>query len=179
MGSNPTRTEYFKMIANKEKTIERLTNWMENVLEKPREKLGGWPLCPFAKKARTNNGIYISFIDWTNIDEEIYKSLLNLEEKEVGVLLFDPEELNNNKLFDYIYHKNKKLVKKNYVLIMDHPDEKEELNGISTHFQYAGIVLVFKLDKLNSATKLLKEKGYFKYWSKDRIEEGVNWRLKE
>jgi hypothetical protein len=69
-------------------------------------------------------------------------------------------------------------MEKDYLLIMDHPDEKEELNGISTHFQHAGIVLVFKLHKLNSATKYLEEKGYFKHWPKDRIEEGINWRLK-
>jgi hypothetical protein len=166
------------MIKDKEAIIDRLTHWMKNVLEKPNKNLGGWSLCPFARKARINNQIYISFIDWINIDDEIDKSLLNLEKKDVCVLLFDPKELNNNKLFDYIYNKNKVLMEKDYLLIMDHPDEKEELNGISTHFQHAGIVLVFKLHKLNSATKYLEEKGYFKHWPKDRIEEGINWRLK-
>lgn len=166
------------MIKNKEEVINKLYNWMKDFLEVPNEKLGGWSLCPFANKARKNNKMYISFIDWENINEEIDKAILSLDDKEVGVLLFDPKEINNNELLVYLYDANNILMEKNYVLIMDHPDENEILNGINTHFGIAGIILVFKLDHLNNATRLLKAKGYFKYWPQDRIREGINWRFK-
>lgn len=166
------------MIENKEEIIKQLYDWMKDFLEAPNEKLGGWSLCPFANKARTNNKMHISFIDWSNINEEIDEAILKLDEKEVGVLLFDPKEIDNNELLVYAYDANKILMKKNYVLIMDHPYENEILNGININFGVAGIILVFKLDKLNNATRLLKAKGYFKHWPQERIKEGINWRFK-
>ena len=162
MGSNPTRTDNFNMIQDKQNTIKKLYDWMENFLEIPRESLGGWALCPFAKKARLKNRIHISFIDWSNLDKEIELSINALKEKEVGALLFDPSEMNNTELQKYINDKlNPRLMKNNHIVIVDHPEEKETLKGLSTHFGEAGIILVFELDKLNKATMYLKSEGYF------------------
>jgi len=165
------------MIQDKSKILKRLEYWMENILEAPNKNLGGWSLCPFAKKARLNNKIHISFVDWSNLDQEINLCLPKLKEKDVCVLLFDHKEINNNKLIVYAYNKNKSLMKDNYIIIVDHPEEKETLNGQSTHFEEAGIILLFNLEKLNKATMYLKDKGYFKYWPLERIAEGVDWRL--
>jgi hypothetical protein len=164
------------MIQNKIEVLDKLYLWMENVLEKPRKELGGWSLCPFAKKARTQDKIYVSFIDWQNIHAEIKKSFIELESKEVGVLLFDPKEINSIELGYFVVNINESIMKHNYIIIPDHPDNNEILNGINTHFNEAGIILVFKLDFLNKSALFLKEKGYFYHWPKNRIKEGINWR---
>ena len=151
---------------------------MENFLEKPNDAVGGWPLCPFAKKARISDKMYISFIDWDNFNKEINKSLPMLEHKDIAVLMFEVNEINSDQLMDYIYYVNQMLMQKNYVLIADHPMYKEELNGVNIHFGEYGLILIFKLDKLNQLALHLKEKGYFKFWPKERIKQNINWRFK-
>jgi hypothetical protein len=74
---------------------------------------------------------------------------------------------------------NQALMKVNVVALEDHPDIKESINGVDMNFGLCGLLLVQNLDKLNTASRQLKEKGYYRTWSLDNLNDVVNWRNDE
>ena len=66
----------------------------------------------------------------------------------------------------------------NYVILEDHPLSPEYINGVNMNFGSCGLLLMQKLDKLNSASDQLRDKGYYKHWSKEDLDSVVTWRNK-
>ena len=53
-------------IKEKYNKINKVLDYIENVLEVPRDEYGGMSACPFAKKERENDNLYIDVIDKDN-----------------------------------------------------------------------------------------------------------------
>jgi hypothetical protein len=53
---------------------------------------------------------------------------------------------------------------------------EENINGAKMNFGLCSLVLVQRLSKLNNASKVLKEKGYYDNWSKENLDDVVTWR---
>jgi hypothetical protein len=64
----------------------------------------------------------------------------------------------------------------NYVILEDHPAIPEYVNGVKMNFGACGLLVVQKLDQLNTASAQLKLKGYYDHWNKSAIDEVVSWR---
>ena len=64
------------------------------------------------------------------------------------------------------------------VALEDHPDDPEILNGVSMNFGKATLILVQRLTKLNTASKILKKKGYYDNWPEENYDDVVKWRFK-
>jgi hypothetical protein len=64
----------------------------------------------------------------------------------------------------------------NYVVLEDHPDSPEYVNGVKMNFGYCGLLIIQKLDKLNIAADKLKEQGYYDNWDKFSLNSVVSWR---
>ena len=65
---------------------------------------------------------------------------------------------------------------KDIVSLEDHPNDVEIVNGVQMNFGLCGIVLIQRLSKLNKASKILRKQGYYKNWSKQNLEDVVEWR---
>ena len=65
---------------------------------------------------------------------------------------------------------------KDIVALEDHPDDEEDVNGVKMNFGKCIIILVQRLSKINEASELLKKKGYYDVWSKENLDDVVNWR---
>ena len=66
----------------------------------------------------------------------------------------------------------------NYVILEDHPNIVENINGVCMNFGECGLMVLQKLDKLNNASDQLREKGYYKHWSQEDLDSVVSWRYK-
>jgi hypothetical protein len=66
----------------------------------------------------------------------------------------------------------------NYVILEDHPDIPEYINGVCMNFGKCGLLLIQNLDKLNSASDQLRDKGYYSHWTCNNLDDVVNWRYK-
>jgi hypothetical protein len=64
----------------------------------------------------------------------------------------------------------------NYVILEDHPNDEEYVNGVKMNFGLAGLLVVQKLDKLNTASEQLKAKGYYDKWDQAALDQVVSWR---
>lgn len=163
---------------DKELITEELNKWIVDFVEKPNPLLNDWAPCPFARQARLSNKIEIVFSEPRKLKDTIVKNIHVLDDKDVLIICFDHEGIHYELLKEVVRLQNAKLAKNNYVILEDHPDDPEVLNGVKMNFGKCGLLLVQKLSKLNSASDQLREKGYYDAWPEENLEEVVNWRIK-
>lgn len=163
---------------NQVEIVEKLNKWMTSFVEVPNPKLGNWAPCPFARQARVNNNISIKFADIMELTQVTKESIDVLEDKEVVVICFDHNRINPVELQEWVTGMNNMLMPINYVILEDHPDSPEYINGVKMNFGQCGLLVIQKLDKLNMASDQLREKGYYNHWSKDNLDDVVSWRYK-
>jgi hypothetical protein len=163
---------------NKSKIVEQLTEWMINFVETPNDKLGDFPPCPYARQARINNKIQIDFATPDEFMSKVADSTKLLDIKDVVVICFDHNMISPVDLQEWVNTTNKDIMTDNYVILEDHPDAPEYVNGVKMNFGICGLLILQKLNKLNSAADQLREKGYYTQWDKQALNEVVNWRYK-
>jgi hypothetical protein len=161
---------------NQEFIIKQLHEWMVEFLERPDPLLGDWSPCPYARQARLNNKIDIRFSEVDNLLKSVKQSLPILEEKDVIIICFDHNYIDKKVLAQFVKDTNKEIMKDNYVILEDHPNEVEFVNGLLMNFNYCGLLLIQKLDKLKAASDKLRSKGYYDVWGKQELDDVVNWR---
>jgi hypothetical protein len=151
---------------------QQLEHWLTDFVEQPNPLLNNWPPCPYAKQARLSNKIHIVFDNPLSIAE--YVSLLN--DYDVVVLCFDHMKFSSDQIELFSKHINSILLWQDYVVLEDHPDSEEFINGVQMNFGKCGLMILQRLSKLNTATTQLKNKGYYDTWSEENLDQVVNWR---
>jgi hypothetical protein len=154
--------------------VEKLKEWIINFLDKPQKNLNGWSPCPYAKTALVNDKI--EFVYDNDLKSAVKQNIHILEQKDVLVVCFDKATISPTELVSIVSELNKELMKENIVVLEDHPDTVETINGVHMNFGEAGLLLVQSLDKLTDASDKLRKAGYYDCWSKDELDEVVNWR---
>jgi len=155
---------------------QQLNQWLIDFVEKPNPLLNNWPPCPYARQARLNNKITIKFCEVFEFMDIIRESMYALEEKDVVVICFNHNHIDPVSLQEFVAGTNKTLMPVNYVILEDHPNSPEFVNGVKMNFGHCGLLILQKLDKLNTAADHLKEKGYYDTWPKENLDEVVTWR---
>jgi len=69
-------------------------------------------------------------------------------------------------------------MKQDIVVLEDHPDLLDTVNGVRMNFDQASLLIIQKLSLLNKASDKLKDKGYYDHWSEDEVDSVVTWRYK-
>ena len=101
-----------------------------------------------------------------------------LEDKEVVVICFDHRTVDPRYLQDFVSETNDMLMPINYVILEDHPDIPEYINGVNMNFGKCGLMIMSKLDMLNKASDQIRAKGYYDVWSQEDLDNVVTWRYK-
>lgn len=153
-------------------------SWLENFVEVPNSKLGGWPPCPYARQARMTNKIELLFSKIENLHKDVHDSLQLLESKDVVVICFDHTTINGTDLQEFVATMNLELMERNYVILEDHPDVFEYINGVKMNFNLCGLLVISELNKLNDASLKIGANGYYDHWSKSNIDDVVSWRFR-
>jgi hypothetical protein len=155
----------------------KLIEWMINFVEKPHPSLNNWPPCPYARQARVNNNVKIVHSDHQRLIATVEQHLPDLEQKEVVIVCFDHTEISAQELEKLIKVYNQQvLMARDCVILEDHPDAQELVNGVHMNFGYCGLLVIQKLDKLTTASEQLKTKGYYDTWSQAELDQVVTWR---
>jgi hypothetical protein len=156
---------------------QKLTEWLVDFVEQPHPGLGQWAPCPYARQARINNQIKIVHSDHQRLTATVEQQLSELEQKEVVVICFDHTKISAQELEKLIKVYNQQvLMARNYVILEDHPDAVELVNGVCMNFGHCGLLIIQKLDKLTTASEQLKSKGYYNTWSQAELDQVVTWR---
>jgi hypothetical protein len=92
------------------------------------------------------------------------------------VYMFDPRDLSAEHTRKLVELLNETLMPLDLVLLDDHPDDPEVLNGLTMNFGHCGLILAQSLSKLNSAADQLKRQGYYDHWPQENLQRVVTWR---
>ena len=107
----------------------------------------------------------------------VEQHLPELDHTEVVVIYFDHTKISALELEKLINVYNRQvLMARNYVILEDHPDAVELVNGVHMNFGHCGLLIIQKLDKLTTASEQLKSKGYYNTWSQSELDQVVTWR---
>jgi len=161
---------------DKELIKTQLHQWMEDFVEKPSSLLHNWAPCPYARQARLRGNIEIVFSDSFNLVTSVERNLSLLDDKEVIIVCFDHTDISHEYLEDIVKVHNKALMPRDYVILEDHPNTPEILNGVKMNFGKCGLLLVQRLSKLSTASDQLREKGYYDDWPNENYQNVVAWR---
>ena len=96
--------------------------------------------------------------------------------KDVVIICFDHNQIAADLVEILVGDLNRKLMPTDYVILEDHPDSIELLNGVPMNFGKCGLLLLQKLSKLTTASDQLKQKGYYDSWSAESLDYVVSWR---
>ena len=103
--------------------------------------------------------------------------MLFRSEKEVVIVCFDHTKIPAAELEQIIKVYNQQvLLARNYVILEDHPDAEERVNGVHMNFGLCGLLIIQRLDKLTQASEQLRSKGYYDTWSQAELDQVVTWR---
>lgn len=155
-----------------EEVHSRLLEWLNNFVEVEHPGLGGWAPCPYARQARLTNRIHIVIDNPTNVAD--YESFLS--DFDVVVLCFDPEQYSSHQITKFTQHINTLLEDRDVVVLEDHPDIPEYINGVQMNFGFCGLLLMQRASKLKTASDQLRRAGYYDVWNEQELDEVVNWR---
>jgi hypothetical protein len=150
----------------------KLNQWLVDFVEKPNPLLNNWSPCPYARQARVANKIHVVF----DSPLQIAQYISSLDTYDVVVLCFDHTQFSASQVELFSQHINSILIWQDYVVLEDHPDAAESINGVQMNFGECGLMILQRLSKLNTAADQLKEKGYYSTWSQKNLDEVVTWR---
>jgi hypothetical protein len=150
----------------------KLNQWLVDFVEKPNSLLNNWSPCPYARQARVADRIHVVF----DSPLEIAQYISELDTHDVVVLCFDHTKFSASQIELFAKHINSILIWRDYVVLEDHPDSEEFVNGAKMNFGECGLMILQRLSKLNTAADQLRDKGYYDTWSQDNLDQVVNWR---
>ena len=155
---------------NLETVTKDILSWSENFVEVPHPALGNWAPCPFARKARLAGTVKVV------IGTDPYFDLRNrcrdgLGQAEVVIYVYDAAEWDYPTFHSSLEQANSEFLLANNLLVLeDHPDDLEIVNGVSMNQGTYALALVQSLSKLDTAAAQMHHKGFYESWPPDYLE---------
>lgn len=140
-----------RLLATKrKKRIEvKVDEWVRR-LTKPRRKMGGLSICPFAKTAK-----------YTVIESDI-SDISPVDGVDVAIFVII-NDVTFDELVDWRNALNRKY--KDYIFLEDHKDDPTFIKGIQTNFNEGNLILCQEREGLLRARNTLSKTEYYEYWS--------------
>jgi hypothetical protein len=159
-----------------DKVKQDILNWVENFVEQSNPSLNGWSPCPFARRSRLENRLNI--LEGNYIFKDVNNLVLSWDDSyDVVVLVYNQDRYTVDELANYVEQLNKTYtISKDILILEDHPDDPEIVNGVSMNQGQYILVLCQRFSKVNLASAELKEQGYYDTWSKEYYDLVAGWR---
>jgi hypothetical protein len=146
-----------------------ILHWITNFVEVPHPALGGWPPCPYARKARME-GTYEVRIGTNPIGDLLDIWRTGLGNREVIAIAYDPETWDYKTFSNALDFANREfLLSKDILVLEDHPDDPEIVNGVSMNQGTYALALVQCLSDLDAKAEIMARKGFYDAWPEDYL----------
>ena len=145
--------------------IER---WIVDFVEVKNPALGGWPPCPYARRARLEQDFEIC------IGKDLGTDLADLSRtgitKSVVVLAYDAGRYTVTQFNKTIDELNEQfLVRHDLLALADHPGDLEIVNGVVMNQGTYALALVQSLSDLNAKARAMADKGFYDTWPEEYL----------
>lgn len=153
-----------------DKVTQDIESWIINFVEVPHPALGGWPPCPYAKKARLERDFDV------RIGMDPYYDLVNLARdglggKSVVIFVYDPAEWNYEQFSYSLQAANENyLLKQDILALEDHPEDPEIVNGISMNQGTYAMAMCQSVSDLNAKARHMASRGFYNSWPEEYLQ---------
>jgi hypothetical protein len=160
---------------NLDEATNYIKTWIDEFVTQPNSDLNNFPPCPYAKQAILDNKVVY---DLANVDIDLFLiKKAELWNEDVDVCVIFVPGVSSQELSKLVEGINKRyLMGNNFVALEDHPDDEENINGVIMNNGKYPIVLMQRLSKIQMFSGILKKKGYYDVWTKENLDDVVNWR---
>ena len=163
------------MMFNLEEATNDIKKWLDEFVTQPNPLLNNFPPCPYAQQAILENKVAFELADM-DINLYLIKKAEQWDENIDVCCIFVPG-ISSELLSSLVKSTNENyLMENDFVVLEDHPDDREEVNGVYMNNGKYPIVLMQRLSKIQMFSGILKKRGYYDVWSKEELDEVVNWR---
>jgi hypothetical protein len=139
------------------------------------ESLSNLPICPYAKQAYINKKYHIVDVEYNTISLDIQH--VDLIKYQVIIFKFkDYQSYDIETLRQKTNDLNNKFNKNDIVVLDNDPRDPFFINDIKTTYDECYLWLIQSLSDLTDKSNILKKTNYYKHWTKDQLDEVVNWR---
>lgn len=138
-----------------------LEEWILSFLSKPSKVFNGLPPCPFAKKAWLDKRVIVSDKPWELTD---YSPLLR-DELDLIILAYEADTPLEK--FEYIYNEVNEHLRGKFIVLDDHPKNREEVDGVVLNNGKYAMIFVQAANKLKEARVDLDRLGYYKNFTQE------------
>ena len=151
-------------------TVTRdILTWSETFVEVPHPALGGWPPCPFARQARLRGtvGIFVGQEPYFDLET---RAALGMQQYEVIVYAYDPGEWTCEIFSPRLQAANQDfLLAADLIVLEDHPDAVEDVNGVIMNQGRYALSLVQSLSDLDRRAQQMATKGFYHDWPEEYL----------
>lgn len=148
-----------------------IEQWIEGFVEVPNPALGGWPPCPYARRARLDRNIDIR-LGLEPYTDLMHISQTGLDGKEVVIFVYDPEAWPRPRFAKDIERVNQGfLIPRDLIALEDHPGDPEWINGICMNQGTYALALCQSLSDLNNKARAMAQKGFYHAWPEQYLQE--------
>lgn len=146
-----------------------IVTWVAQFVEQPNPKLGNWPPCPYARRARLENKLDIRP---GSVDPYTDCRTVVMHEYDVIAYVYDPNTVTAPAFNSQVAALNRGfLVPRGLLALADHPDYPEEVLGVTMNQGTWAICFIQDLAKLNAHARMLADRGYYKHWPEEYLAE--------
>ena len=138
--------------------INEIENWVLNVLSKPNKVFNNLPPCPYAKKAWVEGRVQV-IGDYF----EDFEALLR-DESDLYIMTFN-DDVSKEEFYEEIDYMRERLGN-DYIILDDHPDEIEEVDGFNLNFGKP-VAFIQSRQKLTEHREELKKTKYYDNWTEE------------
>lgn len=154
---------------NLEEVKQEINNWITSFVEVPHPALGGWPPCPYAKKARLEQDFDVRI--GTSPISDLQALAQNGLNKSVVIFVYDPVKFPYAEFSQDIEFANKELLlKKDVIVLEDHPNDPEIVNGVSMNQGRYALAMCQSLSDLNIKAQHMASKDFYHSWPEEYLQ---------
>ena len=161
-----------------------ILSWSKDFLELPNAALGGKPVCPYAKKARTSGLLDIIEVE---LSQDLLPKIITQcnkfknTGKEICIIACPDLSVTPDELDNYVHAFNHVYVPQDIYLMAFHPEGYEEPVEFLENSDWESdneflMVLIQSFEKLEQASASLEKIGFYESWDKDYYESTVTKR---
>jgi hypothetical protein len=145
-----------------------IEKWITDFVEVPHPALGGWPPCPYAKKARLEKDFDV------RVGMDPYFDLVNLSrdglKKSVVIFVYNPVEWPYKQFAFSLKAANENyLLKQDMLALEDHPADPEWVNGICMNQGTYAMAMCQSISDLNDRARHMASKGFYNSWPEEYL----------
>ena len=139
---------------------KEVEDWINEVISKPNKIFGNLPPCPYARKAWKDKKVKVTYD--RVVSEQDYEKV---NSGELDLIMIIQQGANIDELYEFKHYLENTLGK-DFVVLEDHPELKEEVGGMNLNFGKP-VLFVQNRKKLTEARKFLESTDYYKNFEKE------------